>query len=545
MGAVKGNKRSSPGLRGTVDVPPGGFEVDISPDASALRLFKNMSFTPWYAIGEFVDNSITSALRELEALRKAHGRHYRLEIGIEFTDDHALVVTDNAAGISKQELSRALRTGKPPQDLNVGLSRHGVGMKAAGFWWGRKIEIQTWPLGESTGWRVEIDLGEDDGSTQGVVVVHPIKRGRHISGTVVKIHGLWKKKPQTGSMGAIRGYLPSIYRMYLSDQKKLPCTITLNGRTLEFTDPEELVAPFWPSVDGPDDNGDKTWKRGVSILLSSGKMIRGAIGILKKMSRDHSGFLLHYRGKGISGVRPALDDEQAARDAAATGAYKPRAIFGQSGSYRDQSYFGEFDVSSFGKSITTDSIQWTQEEEQEFIDKLLELMRKRELDFWTMADNFRRRRKETPKSDQKLFDEETKTVVGALDRQLSHAPAPPPTSSRRAPTSPTDFEAEASFKLDDLDGHTHEFHIAFTTEPSTPFLALTTPRKHTHRVVINEAHISLAKIPMQQDATRKLTIRLGIALAAAEIFSNGRDLHQVRDKMNEILYRLGRRDMST
>ena len=29
------------------------FEVNIEPDASALRMFRSMSFTPWYALGEF------------------------------------------------------------------------------------------------------------------------------------------------------------------------------------------------------------------------------------------------------------------------------------------------------------------------------------------------------------------------------------------------------------------------------------------------------------------------------------------------------------
>jgi hypothetical protein len=39
------------------------FDIDITPDISALKIFRNVSFTPWYAIGEFVDNSITSALK--------------------------------------------------------------------------------------------------------------------------------------------------------------------------------------------------------------------------------------------------------------------------------------------------------------------------------------------------------------------------------------------------------------------------------------------------------------------------------------------------
>jgi len=44
------------------------FDIDITPDISALKIFRNVSFTPWYAIGEFVDNSITSALKNIKEL---------------------------------------------------------------------------------------------------------------------------------------------------------------------------------------------------------------------------------------------------------------------------------------------------------------------------------------------------------------------------------------------------------------------------------------------------------------------------------------------
>ena len=44
------------------------FDIDITPDISALKIFRNVSFTPWYAIGEFVDNSITSALKNINEL---------------------------------------------------------------------------------------------------------------------------------------------------------------------------------------------------------------------------------------------------------------------------------------------------------------------------------------------------------------------------------------------------------------------------------------------------------------------------------------------
>ncbi len=60
------------------------FEVNIEPDASALRMFRSMSFTPWYALGEFVDNSITSALKSFDDLKAKNGPDYELEVSITF-----------------------------------------------------------------------------------------------------------------------------------------------------------------------------------------------------------------------------------------------------------------------------------------------------------------------------------------------------------------------------------------------------------------------------------------------------------------------------
>jgi HSP90 family molecular chaperone len=104
------------------------FEVDLTPDISSLKMFKSLSFTPWFALGEFIDNSITSAIKNHEKLISRNGRDFVLQIRINFDKEAGtLVVSDNAAGISERELrERALRTGIPPEDTSIGLGKHGV-----------------------------------------------------------------------------------------------------------------------------------------------------------------------------------------------------------------------------------------------------------------------------------------------------------------------------------------------------------------------------------------------------------------------------------
>lgn len=176
MPAAKGEKSSSI-----------AFSVDVSPDASALKMFKSMSFTPWYALGEFVDNSITSAQRDVKKLKAIYGKDYRLLIDIDIDQaSGTITISDNAGGIARTDMQRALRTGHPPADTSTGLSKHGVGLKAASFWWGSNVQVKTWPIGEETGWRLGIDITND---ITPLVAVEPIPR-EIPSGTKIIIQNL-------------------------------------------------------------------------------------------------------------------------------------------------------------------------------------------------------------------------------------------------------------------------------------------------------------------------------------------------------------------
>jgi len=66
-----------------------------------LALFPSMNYKPWYAIAEFVDNSLQSFLSNRAAIEKLHGKEAKLRVDIELdaTPPGRIVVRDNAAGI--------------------------------------------------------------------------------------------------------------------------------------------------------------------------------------------------------------------------------------------------------------------------------------------------------------------------------------------------------------------------------------------------------------------------------------------------------------
>ena len=527
MPAAKGEKSSSI-----------AFSVDVSPDASALKMFKSMSFTPWYALGEFVDNSITSAQRDVKKLKAIYGKDYRLLIDIDIDQASGVItISDNAGGIARTDMQRALRTGHPPADTSTGLSKHGVGLKAASFWWGSSVQIETWPIGEETGWRLGVDITND---ITPLVAVEPIPR-EIPSGTKITIQNLWQKIPQTSTIRKIESYLPSIYRMYISDNYSnapIQCTIRYCGKVLEYTAPELLTAPYWPNAEGPDAQAvERLWRLPAEISLSSGKQIKGWVGILSSLSRDLSGFFLHFRGKGIAGVVPADDgDGNSDASGAAAGAYKPKSIFGQGGSYQDQSYVGEFDLSDFGKTITTDAPLWSIEEEAEFVRAVEKLLDSPPESFSKMVLNYKRRkvsRREQEKQ-QKWDELESKRIQDALDMMPSHSVSISKDDAAHTPNFSSDG-GKIAFDIRDKEGHTHSFKLQWVIGRSEPFMTiLEDEHARVHTVYVNREHPALDNIQYTAEVRNSLQ-RVCVALAAAEVFLPGYERSQVRMKLNELL----------
>ena len=524
------------------------FEVNIEPDASALRMFRSMSFTPWYALGEFVDNSITSALRNQKELKEKNGEDYQLKVEISFpAGTNSLVVEDNAAGITQKDMQRALKTGVPAEDTSIGLGKHGVGMKAAALWWGEHVVIDTYPIEEPNGWHVEIDVSEK-GEVTSIVKVRKIPH-RGFSGTRLEVRGLWKNTPQTKTVTSIKSYLPSIYRAFLGDTAKdgqLKCELLYQNQPLKFEYPKLLTEPLWTSTSGPGEGElERYWRKEISIELQTGKKIEGWVGILDRMSRDLSGFFLHYRGKGIAGVVPLnsdKDEDQAeAKDAISRGSYKPRRIFKQQGSYPDQSFIGEFDITEFGKTITTDSPLWTPDEEGEFIDKLFNKMS--DDDYIRMATNLRRNKATVvdEEANKKSDKTEAQVIQDALSGHVDHIEIE--TTQEELEKIKEILGDEAKEKIwevpiEDHEGHKHVFKLSFVKDVSRSFLVLKESSTFEHEIEVNIFHPSLNGVIIDGNG-RKILQRLAVAFAASEVFSSGYDKSRLRNKANDVLSKLG------
>src|SRR5688572_21430131 len=103
------------------------MQLVIGPEA--ISSYQRLSYTPWHAIAEYVDNSTQSYLDNkdvLDAQLRKEGQDFQVSIVYEPNDGNGMMrVSDNAMGMSYAELERALHIALPPTN-RTGRSRYGM-----------------------------------------------------------------------------------------------------------------------------------------------------------------------------------------------------------------------------------------------------------------------------------------------------------------------------------------------------------------------------------------------------------------------------------
>src|SRR5437879_3225489 len=109
--------------------------VNIRPGVSMLSVLSHLNYKPWYAMAEFIDNSLQSYLDYREEIASVERQDTKLKVSIEFnlTSDKCIIIRDNAAGIHENDYIRAFQPAAVPLDRS-GLSEFGMGMKSAACW---------------------------------------------------------------------------------------------------------------------------------------------------------------------------------------------------------------------------------------------------------------------------------------------------------------------------------------------------------------------------------------------------------------------------
>jgi hypothetical protein len=327
----------------------GQQSIYIRPRVGMYAAFARLNYKPWFALAEFVDNSIQSCLAHRGALVEA-GSDGPLVIDISL-DDNEIVITDRAGGIAWRDFPRAFSPAAPPDDPS-GLSEFGLGMKAAACWFARRWSVRTSALGEAVERNVTFDIPtiSRDGLENLPIDVRPARDADHY--TVVTMTDL-RVHPRGRTLGKIKDHLASIYRVLTKDGVvKLRLTAGGKVEELDYSPPALLDAPYYRTRNGP----SRLWRTEFEVDFND-KKVTGWAGIMRKGSHAAAGFSVFRRRRLIEGSVGET--------------YKPSAIFGNPNSFASQRVVGEIFVEGFDVTHTKDGIQW-----HGYEDEMLESVRR-------------------------------------------------------------------------------------------------------------------------------------------------------------------------
>lgn len=265
--------------------------ITIRPDVRMYSAFARLNYKAWFALAEFVDNSIQSSLHDFTRLVEVDGAGYRLSVSIDIREDE-IEICDNAGGIPSSEYARAFVPAAPPKDT-TGLSEYGIGMKAAASWFAKSWSVRTKALGEPVERVIAFDVPDIVQNLRDELEVREVASTAEAHFTTLILKGL--NNPIRGrTLGKVKAHLASIYRMYLRDHT---LELAVNGERLTFDMPTFLRAPYFADLSSP----QLEWSKEISLDLGDGHTVKGWAGILQRGSAANAGFAIFRRRRLIEG----------------------------------------------------------------------------------------------------------------------------------------------------------------------------------------------------------------------------------------------------
>lgn len=328
--------------------------ADFNIGPSSIAAYSRLSYTMWYALAEFIDNSTQSRSNYdniIDSVLKKEGNPLRIEINYD-VKNRQLTIADNSIGMTYDDLVQALKIAQPTPDSR-GRSKYGMGLKTAACWIGKNWSVTTCEWGSGEEWTATVCV---DDIVNGNMAIPLTRRevGRDQHYTSVKIWNL-NRVIQKRTEETIMAYLGSMYRLDIRDNNLI---ILFNNKQVPL--PEEMQFAKY-------ENGTEA-KQSITATIC-GKPISGWLGVLSVGSRKFGGFSIFQNARQIKGYPDA---------------WKPRSVFGGvdeegGNSLVSQRLIGELILDGFEVSHTKDDIVWQNDEferlEEYLIEQTIELKR--------------------------------------------------------------------------------------------------------------------------------------------------------------------------
>jgi len=503
--------------------------VNIRPEVNVYGTFRRLSYKPWYAIAEFVDNSTQNYRDHRRDLLRAfvkdeEPRLLRVEISYD-SEKNTLTITDNANGMEIEELTRALVLNRPPPDPS-GRCEYGMGLKTAACWFGTTWTVETCRLGSTRELMATVHVPDLVVNKTEDVPIGVRSASPECHFTRITIEGLYH--PIWGrTIGRIRDQLASMYR---EDLRSGEIEILWSGQPITFEEPPILIEDLGGGVTRP-------WRKGISLDVTQDGggpplWAKGWVGIRIPASQRDAGFVLLRRGRVVIGGPGE--------------GYKPVEIFGQGNTFRSQRLIGEVHMDDWPVTQAKDAFDWSGGLEDAFIDCLKASCQ----DYMDYAEGYRQTSQQVTPTEMALAAERTREVFS--DQRFGTAIAeelafPEPEKTAEQETEDTDklkaiSEGPLTYRLD-VGPDVWQFRLHWQDQLSDAhWMQVSYPQDDEIDVFLNMAHPFFAEY-LGDRATVEVLQKFVMALALAERIA--RQIHRdgvvapgdFRNYMNRVLRR--------
>jgi len=498
--------------------------VSIRPGVSVLSVLRHLNYRAWFALAEFVDNSLQSYLYHRPELEKLHGKEFRLtvNIDIESASPGRISIRDNAGGIAHKDFPRAFRPAAVPAD-RTGLSEFGIGMKSAACWFSPRWHVRTKALHEEVERLIAFDIAAivNDQIEELEIQESNAKTSDHFTEVVLEeIYHL----PVKRTVAKIKEHLADIYRVFIRAGR---LDLKVNGELLQVETPTTLVAPY---VKDPEGSPAREWKKNIEFDLGQGMKVIGFAALRDPGNYSRSGFALFRRNRLIQG--------------SGEDGYRPPLIFAQPGSYRYLRLFGELHLEGFEVSHTKDGFRWD-ENEQPFLELLKEHIDSDDLPLLRQADGYRTLAARNERT--KVAREAVDNTAAALQSNLANVletvadQVPVDTSNVALPEQPTLAQREVNLEFRD---ERWRIRIELAEDPAeSQWLAISNfsavgDISNFVEIRVSMVHPFMVAFAQTSPGEVESLLRVGAAIALAEVLARRGGVKlagTIRRNMNEIL----------
>lgn len=363
------------------------IELNIQPAASILNVFSRLSYKPWYAIAEFVDNSTQSYISHQEELDNDEGFE-KLVVEVNYdSEKNTLSIIDNAYGMEIDRFKDAIILDSR-NETQSGRNEFGMGLKTAASWFGNVWTVKSTQYGSNNSYVATVDIPKLKENNLNSIKIHRGHANSKMHGTEIIIEQVTKKITGARTIGKIRDLLSSMYRRDINNRN---IEVWFNGQPIVFED-----YPILTNFRG------KEWKKDLDFkvqFLDKEYGVTGFVAIMNPGSFPKAGFALFRQDRVVIGGTDAN--------------YKPDAIFGQAQSQRSLKLFGELNMNDFPVNQAKDGFIWDDGLEDAFIDELKANIQ----EYIEIADLSKKQRDD----ESQFSDEKSEELHKAVEKTIENA----------------------------------------------------------------------------------------------------------------------------